>query len=162
MINTRFIIIVTIIYLISMILIIAFANHNLIEYLITLTSTLYLLLIVLKILSEQNNTKEKIIMIKEPKSKIEYLQSLTEQLIKGKNKQAALLILTEEIREIGSQILATYFKTNVLEIKSMPSEILSKVVSDFTTKIIKGDEKLHNEQELINVINDLKNLLKNI
>jgi hypothetical protein len=109
----------------------------------------------------QNNKNQENILVKESKSRIEYLQSLIDHLIKNKDKQATLIILTEEIRDIGSKILAAYFKINVFEVRSLSLESISNVVDKTTARIIKGEDQLHNEQELSSVIDDLKRLLQN-
>ncbi|MGB9729413.1 MAG: hypothetical protein ACP5IZ_03440 [Thermoprotei archaeon] len=161
MLTTKFVITVTSIYVVSMILIIIFVDYHLIKYLIALISILYLFSIGLKIFNMQNNKNQENILVKESKSRIEYLQSLIDHLIKNKDKQATLIILTEEIRDIGSKILAAYFKINVFEVRSLSLESISNVVDKTTARIIKGEDQLHNEQELSSVIDDLKRLLQN-
>jgi hypothetical protein len=83
------------------------------------------------------------------------------QTDKGKNN-IAFMLLTEEIRSIGAEIIAMYLKISVIELKSIPLEELTKIVNPVTAKVIKGESQIHNKQELIVIINDLKNILKMI
>ncbi|MEM3832629.1 MAG: hypothetical protein QW128_03390 [Thermoprotei archaeon] len=161
MLTTKFVITATFVYIISMVSIITFADYYLIKYLIALVSALYLFSIGLKIFNTQGDKNQENILIKEPRSRTEYLQSLIDHLIKNKDKNATLTILTEEIRDIGSRILAAYFKINVSEVRSLPLETLLSVVNKTTARIIKGEDQLHNEKELFSVISDLKRLLQN-
>jgi hypothetical protein len=136
-------------------------NPNLINYVIIIISLVYLTSILSKILEIHTYNYVENVTIKEPRSRLEYLQSLVKQTDKGKNN-IAFMLLTEEIRSIGAEIIAMYLKISVIELKSIPLEELTKIVNPVTAKVIKGESQIHNKQELIVIINDLKNILKMI
>jgi hypothetical protein len=136
-------------------------NPNLINYVIIIISLVYLTSILSKILEIHTYNYVENVTIKEPRSRLEYLQSLVKQIDKGKNN-IAFMLLTEEIRSIGAEIIAMYLKISVIELKSIPLEELTKIVNPVTAKVIKGESQIHNKQELIVIINDLKNILKMI
>jgi hypothetical protein len=136
-------------------------NPNLINYVIIIISLVYLTSILSKILEIHTYNYVENVTIKEPRSRLEYLQSLVKQTDKGKNN-IAFMLLTEEIRSIGAEIIAMYLKISVIELKSIPLEELTKIVNPVTAKVIKGEAQIHNKQELIVIINDLKNILKMI
>lgn len=161
MLTVKFVIISTIIYVISMIFVIVIISPNLINYAITAISLLYLISIILKALEIRPREYIEDVSIKEPRSKLEYLQSLVNQIDK-RNSNAALMLLTEEIRIVGTEIIAMYLKINTVEVKSMSSEELSKIVHPITLKVIKGEVQIRNRQELVMIISDLKNILQMI
>ncbi len=159
MLTTRFVIISTIVYIISIVNVIVLVNSDLMGYMITIISLFYLISISLRILSAQNHVNVEGVTVKEPRSKLEHIQSLIDQ-INRKKSNVAFMLITEEIRAIGVQIVATYFKVNTAEIRSLPLEKLSGIMSIITAKVIKGESQIHNKQELLIVINDLKRILQ--
>jgi len=161
MLTIKFVIVSTIIYVLSMMIAIVIINPNLINYVIIIISLVYLTSILSKILEIHTYNYVENVTIKEPRSRLEYLQSLVKQIDKGKNN-IAFMLLTEEIRSIGAEIIAMYLKISVIELKSIPLEELTKIVNPVTAKVIKGESQIHNKQELIVIINDLKNILKMI
>jgi hypothetical protein len=161
MLTIKFVIVSTIIYVLSMMIAIVIINPNLINYVIIIISLVYLTSILSKILEIHTYNYVENVTIKEPRSRLEYLQSLVKQTDKGKNN-IAFMLLTEEIRSIGAEIIAMYLKISVIELKSIPLEELTKIVNPVTAKVIKGESQIHNKQELIVIINDLKNILKMI
>jgi|GEM_PF-2205472 len=161
MLTIKFVIVSTIIYVLSMMIAIVIINPNLINYVIIIISLVYLTSILSKILEIHTYNYVENVTIKEPRSRLEYLQSLVKQTDKGKNN-IAFMLLTEEIRSIGAEIIAMYLKISVIELKSIPLEELTKIVNPVTAKVIKGEAQIHNKQELIVIINDLKNILKMI
>lgn len=160
MLTVRFVIISTIIYVISMMIVIVIISPNLISYAITTISLLYLISIISKILEIRTHEHIEDVSIREPRSRLEYLQSLVNQI--DKNNNAALVLLTEEIRTIGTEIIAMYLKMRTVELKLMPLEELNKIVNPITARVIKGEVRIRNKQELVMIINDLKNILQMI